>query len=119
MENRYSKKREAILQTLKQASGALSVNEIRTALPAVDVTTIYRNLDKFVQAGTVKKLLLASGEAYFEYQHEPHHHAVCTECKKVIHFTAPDAKLKKLLPLTDFDITDFEVTVRGVCKHGK
>ncbi len=119
MTKRHSKKREQILNVLKQEHGALSASEIHSRLPKLNLTTIYRNLDMFVTDGEVKKLQLGGKEAIYEYTHEAHHHAVCTECEKVIHFTAPDDKIKKLLGIKEFQVDDVEVTVRGICNHKK
>lgn len=119
MNRRHSKKREQILSVLKKEHGALSASDIHAKLPDLDLTTIYRNLDLFVSEGEVKKLQLGSKEAQYEYAREPHHHAVCTECERVIHFTAPDDKIKQLLGIKEFQVDALEVTVRGICKHKK
>lgn len=119
MNRRYSKKREQILKVLKREHGALSAAALHERLPALDLATIYRNLELFVSEGKVKKLHLTDNEALFEYQDTPHHHAVCMECRKVIHFTAPDERIKKLLGIEDFAVDEIEVTVRGVCAHKK
>jgi Fe2+ or Zn2+ uptake regulation protein len=117
MAQRFSKKREQILETLKKARGALSAGELHAKLPKLDLTTIYRNLDAFVASGEVKKLNLKGKEVAYEYQERPHHHAICVECERVIHFTAPDEKIKKLLGVKDFEVDELEVTVRGICRH--
>jgi Fe2+ or Zn2+ uptake regulation protein len=116
MTQRHSKKREAILAAIKNAPGAVSAASLHRELPHLDRATIYRNLERFVADGTVKKLHLdSSNEAQFEYQSEPHHHAVCRDCAHVIHFHAPEEKLKAALNLADFAIDEIEVTVRGHC----
>ncbi len=119
MKRRYSQKREQILQTLKESSGAFSVAQIHTVLPEIDQTTIYRNVELFVADGVVKKLNLGGKEATYEYHTQPHHHAVCVECERVIHFTAPDEQIKQLLGVKDFQVDELEVTVRGICNHKK
>jgi Fur family ferric uptake transcriptional regulator len=119
MKQRYSKKREQILEALKKAHGGLSAAKIHTLLPKLDLTTIYRNLEVFVSQGDVKKLNLKGKEAVYEYQVKPHHHAICVECERVIHFTAPDEQIKKLLGVKDFQVDELEVTVRGICTHKK
>ena len=119
MTRRHSKKRDQILAVLKQEQEALSASDIHRKLPELDLTTIYRNLDLFVAGGEVRKLQLGSKEAQYEYAREPHHHAICTECERVIHFTAPDEKITKLLGIEDFTVDELEVTVRGICKHKK
>ena len=117
MKTRLTKKRQAILDTLKQQPHALSAQEVHALVPEIDLATVYRNLEYFTNEKVIKKLQLSSQEARFEYQREPHHHAVCNECDRVIHFTAPDEKIKKLLGLNEFEVDELEVTVRGVCNH--
>jgi Fe2+ or Zn2+ uptake regulation protein len=118
MIKRFSQKREDIRKLLAEQGGALSAAAIHTSLSHIDLTTIYRNLDQFVLNGDVKKITLG-GEALYEYQPHPHHHAICNECKRVIHFTAPDDKIKRLLGLNDFVISNLEMTVHGLCNHTK
>ena len=113
MKIRITKKRQAILETLKENRTALSAAEVHLLVPEMNLATVYRNLEYFTKQKTIKKLQLGAQEARFEYQHEPHHHAVCGTCEKVIHFTAPDKKIIKLLGLKDFNIEELEVTVRG------
>ena len=119
MKTRLTKKRQAILEVLKQQKAALSAAEVHALVPDIDLATVYRNLEYFTTEKIIKKLQLDSHEARFEYQHEPHHHAICTKCERVIHFTAPDEKIKKLLGVEDFTVDELEVTVRGMCKHTK
>lgn len=113
MEIRLTKKRQAILDALKGKKAALSAAEVHELVSGIDLATVYRNLEYFTKEKIIKKLQLGIQEALFEYQHEPHHHAVCGQCEKVIHFTAPDKKIIKLLGLQNFDIEELEVTVRG------
>ena len=117
MKTRITKKRQAILDALKKSKEALSAAEVHEKLSDIDLATVYRSLEYFTEEKVIKKLQLGSQEAKFEYQHEPHHHAICTECERVIHFTAPDEKIKKLLGVSDFKVDELEVTVRGICNH--
>lgn len=112
---KLTKKRTQILHALQSSQEALTAKQLHAQLPEIDLVTIYRGLDAFVEAGTIKRLSLDGGEAHFEFQHEPHHHAVCVDCDRVIHFTIPDQALRELLPLDDFAIEDVELTVRGNC----
>ena len=122
MKIKLTTKRQAILDALKKKKAALSASELHALVPDMDLATVYRNLEYFTKEKTIKKLQLGTQEARFEYQHEPHHHAVCEQCEKVIHFTALDKKIIKLLELElkDFEIEELEVTVRGKhCEHRK
>lgn len=117
MVRRHSQKREKILETLKRSHNALSAAALHKKLPGMDLTTVYRNLEIFVEDGVVKKLNLGGEEALYEYTEEAHHHAVCTDCDRVLHFTAPEKEIKALLGLKDFDADSIEITVRGTCRH--
>ena len=119
MMKRNSKKREQILAVLQETRTVLSAKSIHENLKEVDKVTVYRNLDLFVSSGIVKAMNFGGAETLYEYQQHPHHHAVCTDCNKIIHFTAPDEKIKKLLGLDDFQINELEVTVKGICNHKK
>ena len=116
---RLTKHRKEIIDTLKKSHGTLSANDLHKLLPAIDQVTIYRNLDLFVAEGTIKKLHLDGNEARFEYQAHPHHHAICNDCDRVIHFNATDEKLRQVLNIPDFDITSIDLVVRGNCHHTK
>lgn len=110
-------KRQAVLDTLKARHGTMSAADIHAALPDMDLVTIYRTLDLFTKEKMIKQFHLSGSEAQYEYQSEPHHHAVCVTCEKVIHFKAPDTQLKQLLGITDFDVDEIELTVKGSCSQ--
>lgn len=114
---RKSAKREKILNVLKKSKGALSAADIHKKVPEVDLVTVYRNLDVFVSDGLVKKLSLDKSEALFEYQEDDHHHAICTDCNKVIHFELPDQEIMDLIKVEGFLPESLEITVRGKCGH--
>ncbi len=116
---RLTKHRKEIIATLKKSHGTLSASDIHKRLPTIDQVTIYRNLDLFVAEGIIKKLHLDGNEAQYEYQDHPHHHAICSACDRVIHFSAESDRLKEALNIPDFDITSIDLLVRGNCHHNK
>ena len=105
------------MKVLKSTHGALSAAAIHKKVPTIDLTTIYRNLDMFVKDGLVKKLNLGEGEAQYEYKFDDHHHAICQDCDKVIHFSAPDQEIMELLHVKGFKADTLEITLKGNCKH--
>jgi Fe2+ or Zn2+ uptake regulation protein len=115
---RTTKHRQEILKALEGANSALSAADLHLALPHINLVTIYRNLEIFSKERTIKKLHLNGQEAQYELQSEPHHHAICNECDKVIHFTTKDKELIKEFALPGFTIKELDVTLRGICeKH--
>lgn len=117
-EGRRSKKREDILGVITSAHEALSAADIHATLPHIDLTTIYRNLERFVAHDQVREVHLGDETVRYEKKDQHHHHhAVCTNCERVIHFSAPDLKLKKMLGIEDFNVDEIEILVRGRCAH--
>lgn len=117
MSLRLTPKRAQILNVLKAHKGSLSAAAIHTSLPNIDLVTIYRTLDLLVKEKIIKKIYLTGTEAQYEYQRSPHHHAICTECARVIHFDIADDSLAQLVNVQGFSIGDIELTVRGICDH--
>lgn len=113
---KLTKKRAQILSVLQGHKGALSASDIHAKLPSIDLVTIYRNLEVFSKEKLIKRVALSDTEAQYEYQAEPHHHAICIDCEKIIHFKAPDQKIIKLLGLEGFEVDELEVTVKGKCR---
>ncbi|MCA9355089.1 transcriptional repressor [Candidatus Kaiserbacteria bacterium] len=119
MSIRLTDKRKQILEILKKNRGSLSVADIHSKIPGIDLVTVYRNLDLFVKEKMIKKINLGTEESQYEYQDKPHHHAVCSNCSKVLHFTASDEKIKELIDVEGFQVDEIEVTVRGTCHEKK
>lgn len=91
-----TKNRQQILEFLKmQKNCSVSVSEIKANMEKngyeVNLSTIYRYMDKLVEEGSVMKYLSEKGEkAGFQYV-EPTHdchahlHLQCIKCGKIIH----------------------------------
>lgn len=116
MTSRLTKKRQQILDVLKSSKDALSAKEVHTRLSETDLVTVYRALDFLVKARLVTALHFDT-ETKYEFQKTPHHHAICKNCSKIIHFSTPSKQLETLLKVEDFCVEEVEVTVRGTCKH--
>lgn len=76
---------QIILETLFQEHAHLTslqvYEEIRTRLPAVNPSTVYRALERLVHQGKVSVSDMGTGAAVFELlAHDAHHHLVCQKC---------------------------------------
>jgi Fur family transcriptional regulator, ferric uptake regulator len=116
---RLTKHRQEIFDLLHDSEHALSAAAIHKALPQINLVTIYRTLDYLTTENLITKINLGEQEAFFEVQHEPHHHAICRECNKVIHFVVDNPDLIKEFDLPDFNIESIEITLHGTCKNLK
>ena len=88
---RSTPQRVLIMQLLEQSRGRhLSVDEIhsqlRSRLPYLDVSTVYRTLDLLCDLGFVRETDLGEGRILYEWADDPdHHHLVCRSCGHVVH----------------------------------
>jgi len=113
---KLTKKREQILAEMKKHHGCISARDLATKLTDMDQATVYRNLDLFVKEGVIKKFVFEGSEMMYEYAEPNHHHAVCTDCDKVLHVELSDKKILQTLDIKDFDVSSVEILVRGSCK---
>ncbi len=82
---RATRQRIALLGVLEGTASPLAVEDIvRASRAAFDTATAYRMLESFREAGLVKRIDLAQGRALYESSGRHHHHALCTECGKIV-----------------------------------
>jgi Fur family ferric uptake transcriptional regulator len=92
---------------------------VMSTLPGVDRTTVYRNLEKFIQIGVIQELdLPIKGKVYqFIFEKKVHHYYICKACGKV---NKGDedlfAKIEKALrDIHDFSKANLSVVFYGLC----
>jgi Fur family ferric uptake transcriptional regulator len=80
---------------------------------------VYRNLDRMVQLGTVRKLtVLGDSRTRYELTGDGHHHhVVCRNCSRVVQFDlCPlDGFVRRLEEQTGFRFDDHTLEVSGLC----
>jgi len=59
---------------------------VRERLPTVSLDTVYRTLTTFDRLGIVAKVQFPEDKTRFDPNMKTHHHAICTECKRVVDF---------------------------------
>lgn len=117
-----TKQRVLVLDVLERAELPLSAPEIAAELARrgapVWLSTIYRVLETFVEAGTVQKtVVLENGAAVYELcAHAHRHYAVCLRCRRIIPLEeCPLERLEPRLCERDFHITGHRLQMYGFC----
>jgi len=85
---RTSSVEQIILETLSREHTHLTSHqvyeEIRTRLPAVNPSTVYRALERLTNVGKVSVSDMGTGSAVYELLADGgHHHLVCQKCGRV------------------------------------
>lgn len=127
-----SKYYEQILDYLKSYPGKhFHVNDIHKDLAergsSIGVTTIYRQLDRMVEAGVVNKYIIDPGTpACYEYteetktaETEPFFHCLCQVCGGLIHFQCEEIEDLQghFLKEHHFQIDPFRTVFYGTCEN--
>jgi len=84
---RYSRKREAILATLRSTDAHPTAEWLYQTLKAeyqdLSLGTVYRNLALFQEQGLVRSVGVVDGYERFDACTQPHSHFVCQRCHTV------------------------------------
>jgi len=122
---KYSRKREAILKTLRSTKSHPSAEwiyaKLKPLFPDLSLGTVYRNLSLFRNEGLVTSVATVKGQERFDAQVHPHPHFICDLCGKVMDIDAlPDSI--PALGVDDFaggDVEYCEILFHGKCKDCK
>jgi Fur family ferric uptake transcriptional regulator len=120
---RVTPQRLLILQTVQDSDRHLSVEEIHDRVAAVfpylDISTVYRTVERFTSMGLLHKTDLGEDHAHYEWSDDGHQHMVCTSCGKVEHFSG-----ELVLPLLSsldsqhgFAANSATMAVFGLCRN--
>ena len=125
-----TKNRDALVTYLQSREGEhVTVNEIhdhfRKIGNSMGVATIYRQLEKLVAEGQMRKYVVDSGSAAcFEYigarqGHARFIHCKCEKCGKLIHLECSrlDGLLSHICEEHGFSIDPFRTVIYGTCRE--
>lgn len=79
--------RQVLYETIQSMPGHPSPEEVFAAvkqrIPSISLATVYKNIHLFVQSGVFRELSIHHGTLRVEMNRQPHHHLVCSVCKRV------------------------------------
>lgn len=115
-----TRQRVEIYKVLQKVQQCLSADEILQALEAqnlkIDLATVYRNLELFVQNGIAVKSTI-NRKHFFEIKKSSHHHYfVCIKCNAKAEIV--DCKINLIeeeLNKINFKILEHNLEVYGIC----
>lgn len=109
--------RVAILEYLEGNRSHPSAEEVYRAVqrkfPTMSFATVYNTLDTLRDRGMVAELTGDPGKKRFDPNPRPHHHLICTQCRRI-----EDIKAEFRLLVADQDRAGFEITGNHVEFYG-
>ena len=114
--------RRAVLELLEQSEAHLSPAEVhqqlKSRLPSLNLSTVYRSLEYLVAHELITVANLGTGSPVYERLGEtPHHHLVCLNCKHIqeIEHELVDPFFDTLKQQKDFAIQTNHLVLYGLC----
>jgi Fur family ferric uptake transcriptional regulator len=123
MRTTYKTRPKQLLMTyLRSVKGTATVEDIHQALPEIDVSTIYRNLEKMAEEGEVLRFPDELGKkACYQAAMETcenHLHLKCLKCGRVIHLDCDSMQefVDHLRERHGFTLSYGTTVLYGICK---
>lgn len=84
---RFSKKRQAILECLRgtdtHPTAEWVYGQLKPYHPSLSLGTVYRNLCQLKDAGLICSMGVVAGQEHFDGNVDPHAHVLCTCCGRI------------------------------------
>ncbi len=115
MQRRNTKNKKLILDVF-EGKHTLTVQEICQLLPEIEMSTVYRNVERFVVDGVLREVCTHPNITAYEYAKDIHDHFVCDNCHAIDEIHIRRGSIKKTLP-NGAIMQDGGVVVHGMCKE--
>jgi Fur family transcriptional regulator, peroxide stress response regulator len=119
---RFTEQRAAVYRCLLATTEHPSADDLFTSLrgviPDISLATVYKSLETLVSCGLASKLTYGDGSARYDGRTDPHPHARCLSCGKVLDVPGrlDTAALADLGHLPGFSVEGYRVELIGVCE---
>ena len=115
--------RGLLLRVLQDRAKPLTISQllaIETIASSMNKTTIYRSLEKMVEAGILYKTYFNGEAAHYEWQDRHHHHLTCNACGYHEKIDSCGYKNYQISPDSNFsNVTNHVVELFGICNSCK
>jgi len=120
----HSKKRDAILQTIRSTKSHPSAEwvfeQLREDFPNLSLGTVYRNIAEFKESGEVMSVAVVDGIDRIDGDTSPHEHLVCTACGAVDDLELglqAEELTKQISERSGAEVNRLHLTAYGLCSR--
>ena len=119
---RFTEQRAAIFRYLAHTDVHPTADEVflavRQDLPAISLATVYKSLETLVGCGLAVKLSYGDNSARYDGRTDPHHHARCVSCERVLDLPGEisGGEIESLRGMAGaFTVTGYRLELSGYC----
>ena len=91
--------------------------KVKENYPAISLSTVYRVLDKLVEIGEIKEIVVSSSERRYDARKGNHYHFVCKNCKRIFDVPMDVVKIIWEKPLEGKKILKQNFVIIGLCEN--
>lgn len=120
--HRFTEQRAAVFRFLSVTEVHPTADEVflgvRRLLPGISLATVYKSLETLVGCGLAVKLTYGDGSARYDGRTDPHHHARCVACGRVVDVLGdmPKQNFDAMRGSADgFTVTGYRLELTGYC----
>lgn len=120
---RFTEQRAAVYRYLSGTDSHPTADEVfievRSEVPVISLATVYKSLETLVGCGLAKKLAYGDGSARYDGRTDPHHHARCLGCSRIVDVSGhlADDNLREIQDETEgFRVTGYRLEFTGYCQ---
>jgi Fur family transcriptional regulator, ferric uptake regulator len=124
LNQRQTRQKSLILETIRKESSALTADQIlsrvRSILPSLALTTVYRNLELLTQQQVISRLIYPDGITRYQLAAALHHHQlVCLKCARTVEISqCPlDCLSRQIEKESGFTIISHQLALYGYCSE--
>ncbi len=116
-----TQQRQVLYETMQGMHGHPSPEEVyasvKQRIPSISLATVYKNIHLFVESGVLRELSMHHGTLRVEMNKHPHHHLVCSVCKRVTDVEHDELGIGEpaMRLASGFVVERVSVDVIGVC----
>ena len=110
-----------VLETVNRLHCHATADEVYEAIvkehPTVSRATVYRNLNRLSETGSIRKIEIPGGADRFDHQRHEHYHVKCAKCSRVFdvdmdYIAGLEEKIKDT---HGFQFTGHNIIFTGIC----
>ncbi len=120
---RFTGQRAAVYRALASTTSHPNADEVfqevRGEVPGISLATVYKSLETLVSCGLAAKLSYSDGSARYDARTDPHHHARCLVCGRVMDVpgTLSPQELEEIgSDSQGFSVTGYRLELEGYCR---
>lgn len=122
--HRFTEQRAAVYHFLASTDEHPTADEVflavRSEVPVISLATVYKSLETLVGCGLAMKLAYGDGSARYDGRTDPHHHARCLSCARIVDVSGhlPPDDLRELEGVAGgFRVTGYRLELTGYCSR--